>query len=49
MEILLTTDAMAIGLQLYMGKNYSLYQTEAGQELYPAYISRRFEPRIHSG
>lgn len=40
---ILTTDALAIGLQLYMGSNYSLYQSEAGQELYPAYISRRFQ------
>jgi len=40
---ILTTDALAVGLQLYMGKDYSLYQSEAGQELYPAYISRRFQ------
>lgn len=40
---ILTTDALAVGLQLYMGKNYSLYQSQAGQELYPAYISARFE------
>jgi hypothetical protein len=41
---IITADALAVGLQLYMGSNYSLYQTEAGQELYPAYISRRFKP-----
>lgn len=40
---ILTADALAVGLQLYMGKNYSLYQSEAGQQLYPAYISRRFQ------
>lgn len=40
---ILTTDALAIGLQLYLGKNYSLYQTQEGQEMYPAYISRRFD------
>ncbi|HKG67563.1 MAG TPA: hypothetical protein VKA92_01750 [Segetibacter sp.] len=40
---ILTTDALAVGLQLYMGKNFSLYQSEAGQEMYPAYISRRFD------
>jgi hypothetical protein len=40
---ILTTDALAVGLQLYMGSNYSLYLSEAGQELYPAYISRRFQ------
>ena len=40
---ILTTNALAVGLQLYMGKNFSLYQSEAGQEMYPGYISRRFE------
>jgi hypothetical protein len=40
---IITTDALAVGLQMYMGKNYSLYQTEMGLELYPAYISRRFD------
>ena len=40
---ILTSDAVAVGLQLYMGNRYSLYQSEAGQELYPAYISRRFQ------
>jgi hypothetical protein len=39
---ILTSEALAVGLQLYMGNNYSLYQSEAGQALYPAYISRRF-------
>lgn len=42
---IITADALAVGLQLYMGKNYSLYQSEAGQQLYPLYISRRFEPQ----
>lgn len=41
---ILTSDALAVGLQLYMGKNFSWYQSEAGQQLYPAYISRKFEP-----
>ena len=41
---IITTDAIAIGLQLYMGENYSLYQSEAGQQLYPLYISKRFAP-----
>jgi hypothetical protein len=40
---IITTDAIAIGLQMYMGKDYSLYQTEMGLELYPSYISRRFD------
>jgi hypothetical protein len=42
---IITTDALGIGLQLYLGKSFSWYQTEAGQQLYPAYISRRFEPQ----
>jgi hypothetical protein len=40
---IMTVDALAVGLQLYMGKSYSLYLSQAGQELYPAYISRRFQ------
>lgn len=47
---ILTTDAIAIGLQLYMGENYPLYQSEAGQQLYPLYISKRFaSPYIAAG
>lgn len=40
---IITTNALGIGLQLYLGKNFSWYQSEAGQQLYPSYISRRFE------
>lgn len=40
----LTQDAIAIGLQLHLGKNCSLYTSSIGQALYPSYISRRFEP-----
>jgi len=40
----LTQDAIAIGLQLHLGKDYSLYTSKIGQALYPSYISRRFEP-----
>jgi hypothetical protein len=42
---IITHDALGIGLQLHMGKNFSVYRTEMGQQLYPAYISRRFEPQ----
>jgi hypothetical protein len=42
---ILTANELAVGLQLYMGSNYSLYQSEAGQQLYPTYISRRFQPQ----
>lgn len=40
---ILTSDAIAVGLQLYMGSNYSLYANPAVQEQYPTYISRRFQ------
>jgi hypothetical protein len=42
---IITKDALAVGLQLYMGKEYPLYQDEQGQALYPAFVSRRFEPQ----
>ncbi len=41
---IITPNALAIGLQLYLGKDYPLYRTEQGQQLYPVFISRRFEP-----
>lgn len=40
----ITTDALAIGLQLHLGSDFSLYTSEMGQALYPAYISRKFTP-----
>lgn len=40
----LTTDALIIGLQLHLGSNFSLYRSEMGQALFPAYISRKFSP-----
>lgn len=41
---IITRDALGVGLQLHMGKNFSIYRSEMGQRLYPDYISRRFEP-----
>lgn len=41
---IITKDALAVGLQLYMGKDYPLYLSNEGQQLYPRFISRRFEP-----
>lgn len=40
----ITPGGLAVGLQLHLGKNFSLYQSEMGRSLYPAYISRRFTP-----
>lgn len=42
--IAITRDALAIGLHLYAGKNFSFYGSPQGMDLYPMYISRRFEP-----
>ncbi|MDX1937159.1 MAG: hypothetical protein SFU21_08575 [Flavihumibacter sp.] len=42
-SVALTQDAMAIGLQMYLGKNFSAYNTPEAQQFYPQYISRRFE------
>lgn len=41
---IITQNAMAIGLQLYMGGDYPLYLSEMGQQMYPLFISRRFAP-----
>lgn len=41
--IALTEHALAIGLQLFGGKDFFFYNTTEGQTLYPNYISRRFE------
>ncbi|WP_127129283.1 hypothetical protein [Pseudoflavitalea rhizosphaerae] len=40
----ITQDGLAIGLQLHLGSNFSVYHSEMGQQLYPTYISRRFAP-----
>lgn len=42
--VALTTNDLAIGLQSYAGRNFSFYLTGKGQDMYPGYISRRFEP-----
>jgi len=41
---ILSDDAIIIGLQHHLGKNFSLYQSSLVQETYPEYISNRFEP-----
>jgi hypothetical protein len=40
---IITIDALAVGLQMYLGKKDPIYLTEEGQSLYPVYVSRRFE------
>ncbi len=39
----LTGSGLAVGLQLYMGKDFPAYGTDFLREVYPAYQSRRFE------
>lgn len=41
---IITPNALAVGLQLYLGNDYPMYLSEMGQQLYPLFISRRFEP-----
>ena len=41
---IITANALAVGLQLYMGKDFPMYLSEQGQQMYPLFISRRFEP-----
>ena len=42
--VALTRYTLAIGLQLYAGRDFSFYHSAQGQDLFPLYISRRFEP-----
>lgn len=42
---ILTGYALGIGLQLHLGKNFSFYQSEQGQQLYPKYIVENFDPQ----
>jgi len=44
-SVALTKDALAIGLQMYLGKNFSAYNTQEAIDKFPQYISRRFEPQ----
>ena len=38
----ITIDGLAVGLQLHLGRNFSMYTSEMGLALYPSYISRKF-------
>lgn len=46
--VAITSNDLAIGLQAYAGKNFSFYLTGKGQDMYPGYVSRRFEPEYIS-
>ena len=41
---ILTASTLGAALQLHLGKNSTYYTSQQGLELYPEYISRRFEP-----
>jgi len=41
----LTSSGLAVGLQLYLGKDFEIYHSEYIEEVYPSYQSRRFEPQ----
>jgi hypothetical protein len=43
--VAITKYSLAIGLQSYAGGNFSFYLSGKGQDMYPIYISRRFEPQ----
>ena len=42
---ILTLEGLGIGLQLHMGKNYSLYKSVEGQEQYPDYLANNFDAK----
>jgi hypothetical protein len=42
--VAITRYTLAVGLQLYAGKQFPFYLSQQGQDLFPLYISRRFEP-----
>lgn len=44
-SVAITKDAMAIGLQMFLGKDFSAYTTPEAFDKFPQYISRRFEPQ----
>jgi hypothetical protein len=41
---IITPEALAVGLQLHLGSQSEIYLSPQGQQLYPAYVSRRFDP-----
>jgi hypothetical protein len=41
---ILSDDAIIVGLHHHLGSNFSLYQSEMVQQVYPSYITNRFTP-----
>jgi hypothetical protein len=42
-SVVLTPKYMGIGLQLFAGKNFSVYQDPQLADVYPAYVTKRFD------
>ena len=42
--IIMPDNSLAVGLQVYLGKDYPVYKTGEVLDMYPEYVSRRFEP-----
>jgi hypothetical protein len=40
----ITSEGLAVGLQLHLGSKFSMYTNEIGAALYPTYVSRKFAP-----
>lgn len=40
---IITPEGLGIGLQLHLGKNFSLYKSIEGQEQYPDYLANNFD------
>ena len=40
---IITPEGLGVGLQLHLGKNFSLYRSIEGQEQYPDYLSNNFD------
>jgi hypothetical protein len=43
-----TNAGLAIGIQQFAGSNFSVYQSEPIQQMFPSYITRRFAPEYIS-
>jgi len=43
--IITPDNSLAVGLQLFLGKDFIVYQSDEVLNMYPSYISRRFEPQ----
>ena len=41
----ITQDALAVGLQLHLGSEASIYQSLSAQSLFPKYVSAKFAPQ----